>query len=226
MITKWKFLAILALTIYCFPKESQAANILAFLPTCSPSHLIIEMAVVKAMAERQHNVTVVSVLSLKNDWLHPSIKHIQLDKGSVDMDVAINITKMKGFQKLRKSLDMMKMMTTQMSEIFEDPKFQELLKNPGNKFDLMLFGYLFGDYFFGIAEHFDCPVAVLWPNIPIASILNMIGNPLAMSYTVLTILNAVTDNMGFMFRLKNVGAVVAELTMMKSMEGDMRVIYE
>ncbi|KAM7364716.1 UDP-glycosyltransferase UGT5-like [Cochliomyia hominivorax] len=225
MINKWKFLIVIVLTIFFSPNATESSNILAFLPSCSPSHLIIEMAVVKAMAERDHNVTVVSVLPLKKDWVHPSMNLIQLDKGYVDMDVAINITKMKGLQKVIKSFDMFKMMTTQLSDVLEDPKFQELLNNPGNKFDLMLFGYLFGDFFFGIAEHFDCPVALLWPNIPIAPILNMIGNPLAMSYTALTLLNPVTDNMGFMFRLKNLGAVAMESLMMSTIESSGRKIY-
>ncbi|XP_065370886.1 UDP-glycosyltransferase UGT5-like [Calliphora vicina] len=226
MINKWKFLTIIALTYCSAPQYSEAANILAFLPSSSPSHLIIEMAVVKAMAERQHNVTVVSVLPLKTEWLHPSMTHIQLDKGLIDMDIAINITKMKGFEKFRKSLNMMIMMSTQMAVIFEDPKFQELLHNPGNKFDLMLFGYMFGDFFFGIAEHFDCPLALIWPNIPVAGILNMIGNPLEMSYTVLSILNAVSDSTGFMFRLKNVAAVAGDLLLLKVQNKGQREVYD
>ncbi|XP_037823964.1 UDP-glycosyltransferase UGT5-like [Lucilia sericata] len=227
MINKFKFLTIIVALTFCLaPQQTEAANILAFLPSCSPSHLIIEMAVVKAMAERQHNVTVVSVLPLKSDWMHPSMTHIKLDKGEVDMDVAIKITKLKGFEKFRKSLDMMKMMSAQLAVIFEDPKFQDLLHNPGNKFDLMLFGYLFGDFFFGIAEHFDCPVALLWPNIPISSILNMIGNPLALSYSVVTLLNSMNDDhIDFMFRLKNVAAVAGELLMLSTQERSLREVY-
>lgn len=226
MIIKWKFLTIIAFIFCMAPCQSEAANILAFVPSSSPSHLIIEMAAVRAMAERNHNITVVSVLPLKSDWLHPSMTHIKLDKGIVDMDIAINITKMKGFQKILKSLDMMKLMSTQMAEIFEDPKFQELMHNPGNKFDLMIYGYLFSDYFFGIAEHFNCPIVLVWPNIAIATILNLIGSPLAMSYTVLTILNTVSEeDMGFVFRLKNVLAVGAELFLWRAQNNNLRHIY-
>lgn len=229
MITSWLCITI-GLLLYSSIgsiQPTEAKNILAFLPSCSPSHLIIEMAAVKAMAEREHNITVVSVLPLKSEWMHPNMKHIKLDKGAVDMNVVINFVKMKGFEQFRNSLSLMRVLATQNAAIFDDPKFQELLDNPGNQFDLLLYGYFLSDYFFGIAEHFDCPVALIWPNIPVLSILNLIGNPLELSYTVLTMFNIVAqDDITFMFRLKNVLSVGAHSLVLGIQDRKMREIYE
>lgn len=210
MINKWHYLIFIVIHLCLPPNLTEAANILAFLPSCSPSHLIIEMAVVRAMAERNHNVTVVSVLPLKPEWLHSNIISIQLNSGSIDMDTAINATKLKGFARIHQSLNMKRFMSNELAKILDDPKFQAVLHNPGNKYDLMLYGYLFADFFFGIAEHFDCPMALLWPNMPFAPILNLIGNPLGISYTTVTFINIDHASVGFLFRLKNMVALMVE----------------
>ena len=191
---------------------AKADNILAFLPTGSPSHLIVEMAVVKAMAERQHNVTVVTGLPLDHQELKAfHMKHIQLDKGHIDMEITINATKTKSTFGVSQLFAIKRIMTEKQTEIFEDPKFKSLLQNRDNKFDLLLYGYLFADYFYGLAEHFDCPVALLWPNMPISSISKQIGNPLAISYVSSNILGSGSSEINFNFRLKNFISAAVEI---------------
>ncbi|XP_013116689.2 UDP-glycosyltransferase UGT4 [Stomoxys calcitrans] len=196
-------------------QQVNAANILVFLPTFSPSHLVIQMAVAKVMAERNHNVTVVSSLPLKSEWLHPSMTCIQFDAGFKDMAGAITATQASGIERLRKSFTLMYHVTQMMGEILEDAKIQELMFNPGNKFDLMIFGYIYADFFFGLAEHFDCPVALVWPNIPVSPIMHLIGNPMEMTYAPLSLMNPVPygESGGFLFRVKNLFAALMELTM-------------
>ncbi|XP_073820523.1 UDP-glycosyltransferase UGT4-like [Musca autumnalis] len=162
------------------------------------------MAVAREMALRNHNITVVSVLPLKQEWLHPSMTHIQVDKGLLDMTMAVTATQTSGFARFGAFIDMYKTLTVGQADILEDPKFKEVLYNPNNKFDLMLWGYFAGDYFFGIGEHFDCPVVLLWPNMAIKSILELMGNPLEITYTITTMINMAADSTGFSFRLKNV----------------------
>ncbi|XP_013116687.2 UDP-glycosyltransferase UGT5 isoform X2 [Stomoxys calcitrans] len=217
---------ILLLLLGVFAGISKAANVLAFLPSASPSHLIIEMAVVREMAERNHNVTVVSVLPLKQEWLHPSMTYIKLDRGLFDMNSAMNATKSNGLYFMWNFFKMFSEMSSSMAESLEDPKMLELRNNRGNKFDLMLYGYIFGEFFVGLAEHFDCPVALLWPNIPLVPIMKLIGNPFEISYTIVSILNVNPNGNGILFRLKNVLFMAVEYIMLTIREQGSRSVYE
>lgn len=211
------FLKISITLVLCsvFP-AGDAANILVLVPTFSPSNLIIEMPVAKAMAERSHNVTVVSTLPLKPEWLHPSMKHIHLQLGLMDINATIDATQGSVFGRFNKVVNLMNDIMHTVGKTLDDPKMQELLLNSGNKFDLILYGYLYADFYFGLAEHFDCPVALIWPNIPVAPLMKLIGNPLEMAYTPLSFLNRISssdynEKPGFMFRLKNLFVVGMEL---------------
>lgn len=207
--------------------HTDGANILAFMPTFTTSHLVIEMAVVKAMAERNHNVTIVTALPLKSEWLHPNMTHIQLNALAYDMNDVINATSnSKGIKLFLKYIDMLDDITRELSHTMDDPKLQELLSDRGNHYDLLLLGYIYGDFFFGLAEHFDCPLALIWPNIAMTPHLQLIGNPLEMTYTTLNIHNKVTDNIGFEFRLKNVLVVGMELWMIARQFKFSKTIYE
>uniref|UniRef100_A0A1I8MRX7 UDP-glucoronosyl and UDP-glucosyl transferase n=1 Tax=Musca domestica TaxID=7370 RepID=A0A1I8MRX7_MUSDO len=205
---------------------TEGANILALLPSPSSSHLIIEMAVIKELAVRNHNVTVVSVLPLKPEWRHPSITHIQLDHGYIDMNAAINSTSKTGIARVFGAVSMFKNFILSLADILEDPKMLELQNNRNNKYDLMLFGYIFGDFMYGLAEHFNCPVALLWPNIPITDILEIIGNPFDITYTVSSMINLSADTNGFLFRLKNIFAFIVDKTFKLMRDMTSKEVYE
>ncbi|XP_073820257.1 UDP-glycosyltransferase UGT4-like [Musca autumnalis] len=207
----WKHIATLLLLLTClFVNTTKGANILALLPSPSSSHLIIEMAVVKELDVRNHNVTVVSVLPLKSEWLHPNMTYIHLDHGQFDMNWAINSTSKSGLSRALNAVPMFKNIILSLAELLNDPKMLELRNNRGNQYDLMLFGYIFGDFIFGLAEHFDCPVALLWPNVLISDILHLTGNPFEITYTISSMMNLTSNTCGFLFRLKNMLAYVVD----------------
>uniref|UniRef100_A0A1I8MMK9 UDP-glucoronosyl and UDP-glucosyl transferase n=1 Tax=Musca domestica TaxID=7370 RepID=A0A1I8MMK9_MUSDO len=180
------------------------------------------------MSEANHNVTIVSVLPLHQEWLHTSMTHIKLESGLLDMNAAINGTQGNRFQRMFKAFDVMQYMLFGLSHIFDDPKMQELMHNPDNKFDLVIYSYLYADYFFGLAEHFDCPVALLWPNIPVVTILQLIGNPLEVPYTSASLMQSVPidEGYGFEFRLKNLLAAAYEIIMMSTQYKIAESIYK
>lgn len=223
MWNKWNCLK---LTLCLLISVSDCANIFTLLPSPSTSHLIIEMAVVRAMAERNHNVTVVSVLPLKSEWLHPNITYIQLDRGLFDMNTAINSTKNTGFGRVGSVMNMFNEMTAALEDVLKDPKMQELRNNRGNRFDLMLYGYMFGDFLFGLAEDFDCPLALLWPNIPIVPILKLMGSPIEVTYTVTAMMNMNADTEGFVFRVRNIFAIVVDFIITLIRDNLSRSAYE
>ncbi|XP_013116688.1 UDP-glycosyltransferase UGT4 isoform X3 [Stomoxys calcitrans] len=204
------------------PLPSDGANILVFLPSFSPSHLIIETAV----AEKGHNITVISVLPLRPDWLHPSVKHIQLTLGNFDMDATVHLCQSKGFRRIFNGLAIFGDIFRSLVETLDDPEMQEFMKNPGNNFDLMILGYIYGDIFFGLAELFNCPVALVWPNIAISQILQFIGNPLEITYTSSTMFHISVESKGFMFRITNLFAVMLDLLISLWQHYFMKPIYE
>ncbi|XP_075162041.1 uncharacterized protein LOC142234749 [Haematobia irritans] len=218
--------AILCAGIIFLASSAHGANILAFLPSASPSHLIIQMAVVKAMAVYNHNVTVISVLPLKSEWLHPSMTYIRLDKGLFDMNGAVNATQKSGISHIMDFWYLLKNITVSLAETLDDPKMLELRNNRGNKFDLMLYGYMFGDYFTGLAEHFDCPMALLWPNIPVTPIMKLIGNPFEISYNIISMLNLSPNGNGFAFRFKNILFMIGDLFTMLIQNYLSKSVYE
>ncbi|XP_011295710.2 UDP-glycosyltransferase UGT5 isoform X3 [Musca domestica] len=194
---------------------TEGANIFSLLLTPSPSHLVIEMNVIEGLVARNHNVTLLTVIPLKPEWLYPNMKHLQLDSGLIDLDNVIHTTKKSNFNRLANTLPLMREVLASLGKILEDPKILDLMNNRDNKFDLMLHGYMFFDFFFGLAEHFDCPVALIRPNVPSTAILDLIGNPLELSYTMTTRHHVASNPEGFSFRLRNIIATGVENVFMK-----------
>ncbi|XP_073820515.1 UDP-glycosyltransferase UGT4-like [Musca autumnalis] len=223
----WKHIAKSFLLLTClFVNTTKGANILALLPSPSSSHLIIEMAVVKELAVRNHNVTVVSVLPLKSEWLHPNMNYVHLDHGMFDMNAAINSTKKSGLSLLLKAVSMFKNIILSLAEILDDEKLLEIRNNPGNQYDLLLFGYIYGDFIFGLAEHFNCPVALLWPNVLISDILQLTGNPLELTHSVSTMMNLTSNTRGFLFRFRNLLSYVVDAAFRVIRERTSKEVYE
>uniref|UniRef100_A0A1I8PEC4 UDP-glucuronosyltransferase n=1 Tax=Stomoxys calcitrans TaxID=35570 RepID=A0A1I8PEC4_STOCA len=168
------------------------------------------------MAERGHNVTVVSLLPLREEWLHPSMTYIQMGSVKGNSDLCISATRGFGLRRFLNALDLMDTLIRAMAEMLEHPKMQELIHNRDNKFDLILYGYMYIDFVYGLAEHFDCPVALLWANMPVAPLMQIIGNPMEMSYTPLGVMNSIPwdYNLGLLFRVKNIFSIAAEYFML------------
>ncbi|KAH8378425.1 hypothetical protein KR093_011326 [Drosophila rubida] len=159
----------------------QSANILGVFTSHSPSHLIIHMSVMKALAEEGHNVTVVS--SMPPKVTHKSIKHIVIPLSKSEEQTLND-----GMSTLAKDKPSM---TTTMKTIFgslsllinkqvdilEDERFTELYRNKGNKFDAVVVGFFFNMYQVGLGARFNCPIIVSWCGQPMEQIDNVIGNP-------------------------------------------------
>ncbi|KAM7360202.1 UDP-glycosyltransferase UGT5-like [Cochliomyia hominivorax] len=220
-----KITQILTLIILLLNDSVKAYNILAFLPTCSPSHLIVQMAVVQALAERNHNMTIITVLPLKSEWRKYDLNYIKLDHGFIDMEMTINNTKSKNSLGIMNLLTVRQKMSATLEDTLEDPKMLKFIQDPGNQFDLILYGYLFADYFYGLAEHFNCPMALIWPNVPLPSLLQLMGNPIEITYNSVDLLGNNKNKKGFVFRLKNFIIAILDLWLMAREEVYTKKIY-
>ncbi|KAM8717121.1 hypothetical protein ACLKA7_003915 [Drosophila subpalustris] len=184
------------------------ANILGVFTSHSPSHLIIHMSIMKALAEDGHNVTVVS--SLPPKVTHKSIKHIvipmdesdekKLNDGMSSMarEKPSMITTMKSI------FGSLQLLVNKQVDVLEDERFTELYRNKGNKFDAVVVGFFFNMYQIGLGAKFNCPLIVSWSGPPLEQIDKVIGNPiLTASVPTMNIAVPLGQAMNFKQRLAN-----------------------
>ncbi|KAH8409399.1 hypothetical protein KR222_002586 [Zaprionus bogoriensis] len=188
--------------------STEGANILGVFTSHSPSHLIIHMSVMKALAEDGHNVTVVS--SMPPKVTHKSIKHIVIPLSEADekklSDGMVGIAKAKpSFWTTMKSMfGSLSLLIDKQVDVLEDERFTELYRNKGNKFDAVVVGFFFNNYQVGLGSRFNCPLIVSWSGPPMEQIDTVVGNPI-LTATVPTMNVAVEQGkpMNFKQRLAN-----------------------
>ncbi|EDW04022.1 UDP-glucosyltransferase 2 [Drosophila grimshawi] len=159
----------------------EGANILGVFTSHSPSHLIIHMSAMKALAEAGHNVTVVCTSVPK--VTHKSIKQIviplteeeekQLNAGMTGM-AKEKPSIINTFKNLLGSLSMY---IDKQVDVLEDKRFTDLYKNKDNKFDAVVFGFFFNYYQVGLGSLFNCPLILSWTSAPMSIVDESVGNP-------------------------------------------------
>ncbi|XP_055918385.1 UDP-glycosyltransferase UGT5-like [Eupeodes corollae] len=198
-----KLTKLLILSIIYLSSTTFASNILCLFTSTGQSHLIIHMAIARTLADRGHNVTVVTTLPLKD--LNPKYNHIYLPPEEDDIS---NYRKMlstvatgTNWWQSTKLLFMANVERVRMQDgAIRNPRFQELLNNPGNHFDLLILGIVFNNYQIGVAAHFKCPIILSWINQPPRSLLAYVGSPWSVSSVGLF---GSSNMLNFKDRLKN-----------------------
>lgn len=173
---------LLALFALHAPAPTEGANILGVFTSHSPSHLIIHMSIMKALAEDGHNVTVAS--SMQPKVTHKNIKHIviplsdaeekQLNDGMSVMAKA----KPSMWTTLKTMFGSLSLLIDKQVDVLEDERFTELYRNKGNKFDAVIVGFFFNSYQVGLGAKFNCPIIVSWTGPPMEQTDKIIGNPI------------------------------------------------
>ncbi|XP_033166996.1 UDP-glucuronosyltransferase 2B14 [Drosophila mauritiana] len=197
-------LYLLLATAICALVGCHGANILGVFPSLSPSHLIIQMSTAKVLAERGHNVTVITVLK-------PVVSHKNITVITVPMtkeesqQMSDTIGAMSKSDNSNMILSMLRMMGqmefmfNKMAGALKDDRVRDLYLNKDNKFDLVLSGYFMNDYQLGFAKKVNAPVIVV-ATMPPNQLLNpLIGNPLEVAY-VPSMSDSVEKGKGMSFR--------------------------
>ncbi|XP_017113513.1 UDP-glucosyltransferase 2-like [Drosophila elegans] len=180
-------LLLLAIAIATFVGDSRGANILGLFPSLSPSHLIIQMSAAKALAEKGHNVTVVTVLKPVVTHKNINLILVPLTKEEAQqMSDTIGVMSKSDNSNMILSLirmsGQMDFMFNKMAEALKDDRVRDLYLNRDNKFDLVLSGYFMNDFQLGFARKVNAPVIVV-ATMPPNQLLNpLIGNPMEVAY--------------------------------------------
>ncbi|XP_055916902.1 UDP-glycosyltransferase UGT5-like [Eupeodes corollae] len=199
------FVASLVL-LAAFAPISESANILGIFTTTSPSHNIVHMSYLRPLIERGHNVTVVTSIPLKDK--NPKYHHILIPpteartKQMADMKAAVS-KKRSLLELIRTSLESVSSFGPMLADHLKDQRFQDLMQNPDNKFDLIVGGYFFNPFYVGLAAHFRCPMVLSYANAPNSLTNSFIGNPNELAYVPLSPLFGLPDLSTFKGRLTN-----------------------
>ncbi|KAH8282529.1 hypothetical protein KR054_008203, partial [Drosophila jambulina] len=206
---------LLAVAVVALAGGAQSANILGLFPSLSPSHLIIQMSVAKVLAERGHNVTVVTVL--KPVVTHKSINVITIALTKEEaQQMSDTIKEMSKTDNKNMVLSMLRMMGqmdfmfTKMAETLQHDRVRDLYLNKDNRFDLVLSGYFMNDFQLGFARKVNAPVVVVATMPPNQMLNPLIGNPLEVSY-VPSMDDSLEKGKGMSFR-QRAGSLFASLS--------------
>ncbi|KAJ6646774.1 UDP-glucosyltransferase 2, partial [Pseudolycoriella hygida] len=195
-------------------KSSQSAKILGFFSTVSRSHFIVEEPVMRELAKRGHNVTVVSAFKQSGEPLK-NYRYIEIP------DFIENPI----FEKFRLSATTKD--TSSFWEKFEiiQPLFrvsvgmmnhETFLPLKNETFDLLVLGWFMNEYALGLAGHFKCPSVVISPNVNFYLLRKLSGNPNSATTVPSVFVNYATP-MTFFQRLHNVGIHLLEFFFLEAL---------
>lgn len=197
MIGKIGFpLLLLALAISSNNKGVESAKILCIFPSPGRSHVLVGQTLLKGLAARGHEVTMVSPFKLSKPV--PNYREIYVPAD----DTVSKMTK----SFLEKPQNMFKSMPTLMRSVTEtanktinDPQFLAI-KN--EQFDVVITGLFVADFILGFGPHFNAPTIALWSAGQTKFTSDLVGNPRALE-AVPHIMLGSQGAMGFFGRMKN-----------------------
>lgn len=164
-----------------------SANILALFSTFSPSHLIVHMAIMKALADEGHNVTVVSAMPPKVKP-HENITIVLASMTEERKKQLAEYMAQSTKQKTSMASAMFKMvyeaeqMLQSQYEFLEHPNLKAVIEEPSVKFDLLFLGYVMNDFQLGIAHKLGIPAIISWVGVPFGFVDDLVGNIYDPSY--------------------------------------------
>ncbi|XP_055846253.1 UDP-glycosyltransferase UGT5-like, partial [Episyrphus balteatus] len=171
---------LLVLLVLCCISKINGANILCLFTSPGRSHMIIDMAIAKPLIDKGHNVTIVTTMDLKDN--NPKYNHIFLPPSEKDyaeyhriLSTAMGQSSL--YDTWRDIFWANVERVRIQDKAIKHPRFKEFLENPGNKFDVVILGWVFNTYQLGIAAHFKCPVIVSFHNHPSPLIAGFTGTP-------------------------------------------------
>ncbi|XP_034474024.1 UDP-glucuronosyltransferase 2B15 [Drosophila innubila] len=181
------------------------ANILGLFSTFSPSHLIVHMSMMRTLADRGHNITIVSMLTPKLTR-HENITLILAPPSEESMNGLSEILERSSKKKIGMGKTMINTLTQSVSfltiqyEFLLHPNVKAIYENPQVKFDLVVQGYVLNDFQLGVAAKLQVPAILSWVGVPFTFVDDSVGNIYDPSYVPSM---SDTQSTGFRWRMRN-----------------------
>uniref|UniRef100_A0A6P4FG26 UDP-glucuronosyltransferase 2B15 isoform X1 n=2 Tax=Drosophila rhopaloa TaxID=1041015 RepID=A0A6P4FG26_DRORH len=212
---------------------SKGANILGIFGTHSPSHVIVHMAVMKTLADRGHNITVVTQMKPKIA-AHENITVIlapptpERQKFIKEYMEEVSNEKPSFWETMAKVVVTSANQLEGQYEFMVHANFKQLYENPQTNFDLVFLGAMANDFQLGIAAKLGCPAIITWVGVPLPFMDSLVGNVNDPSYvpSVNVALEPGQNTMQFGLRLGNLFKHYFLTTINKLLNYKMNQFYE
>ncbi|XP_050424431.1 UDP-glycosyltransferase UGT5-like [Adelges cooleyi] len=185
--------------IILFLHECLSFNVLAFLPTKARSHYAAFEPLLKELAVRGHNVTVLSPFPLENP--PATYHHLQVEL-DVDDSIVNPLNAAKTINTLLIPFKTWSKWPRFTEKVISKPSVQNLIHSKDLNFDLVIFENFNHECFVTMGHKFQAPVVQIIPAVPNAGTARWHGNPYIGSY-IPEILSGLSDHMTFAERLTN-----------------------
>ena len=207
------------LIIFIAINSSQASRILFLFPTPSKSHVIIARALSTALAEKGHDVTLMSPFTTKSTLKNHREIFIELGEGTFQqMNIMMNSPSRNVFKMINATIEMSYEIG---KDVMESKVMNDIMKE---KFDLMVIGMVFSYFLLGLTQHFNCPVIMLSVQRHMSLTNLMVGNPLSINTAPHIYISK--HEMNFIDRVKNFVLYGGDLLMYEYVNYHQKVIYE
>lgn len=207
------------LLIFIAINSLEASRILFLFPTPSKSHVIIARALSTALAEKGHDVTLMSPFTVKSSLKNHREIFLELGQGTFgQMNKLMRNPSNNFLTMMQATIGISKEMAkdTMQSKVMND-----IMKE---KFDLLVIGMAFSNFLLGLTEHFNCPSIMLSVQRHLSFTNLIIGNPL--SINTAPHFQVAKHNMNFIDRVKNFLLYGGDLLMYEFVNYHQKVIYE
>ncbi|XP_066998723.2 UDP-glucosyltransferase 2 [Anabrus simplex] len=189
------------LLVLTFLSCSHGARILGIFPIPSISHQLPYQAVMKALAARGHQVTVISPDPLKEPVANYTDIDLSESYAVMRTFLASTVT---GDMPLPSILDHWIDISTKIADFqLSTPQMQEFMKSRDNKFDMIIMEKIMLQSFYGLVHHLGSPpVAGIVSMSAMSTAFSSFGNPYNPAYLP-TFFASYTDHMNFWERMHN-----------------------
>ncbi|XP_037030946.1 UDP-glycosyltransferase UGT5-like [Bradysia coprophila] len=160
----------------CLGSAVDSYNLLCFFPTISKSQVVFAKPLLVALAEKGHNVTLVSSFSVQKNV--PNYREIIIP---IDMTAHLKLTSdVANEERSGNVISTIATVFTKMldatNETMHHPMFKALLRS--GQFDGVIHGFAMNTFQVGIGVHFDCP-SIFLSSVPvIPPVAHMVGHPM------------------------------------------------
>lgn len=200
-------LCLWSLMLVLFPSAINAYKFLGVLHFGSKSHYIVGSSLMKALAEKGHEVTVITPFTEKKSIKNYHEIHLKNVMKIMDekTDTLLE-TNRKALLSNIVNYHQMGLMIT--DTVLNEPGVQSLI-NSNQTFDAVICEVFLGEALYGLSEHFKAPLIGLGTFGAISWNTDMVGSPSPPSYVPYPML-PLSDHMSFWERLGNLAAITFE----------------
>lgn len=196
-----KYLKTSLINIFLFLPVLHSARILGIFPVHSRSHHSINQPIVKRLAERGHNVTIISHFTSKISL--PNYKEIVIERGTSSFIDSISVDDAHLFNGVQNLLyQIVDVEYSSCIEILKSDFIKGLIQSNKKQLDLIVAEEYFTQCYNLLAERLDVPLISLTPATSGTGNDLMIGNP-GNPAVVPVITTSYTTQMGFFQRIVN-----------------------